>query len=49
MRMLRLILPILLPAGFLASAGPRAEPDSVLARYDLEAPAADRWELPRKL
>jgi uncharacterized protein YjiK len=49
MRMLRLILPILLSAGFLASAGPRAEPESVLARYDLEAPPGDRWELPRKL
>jgi uncharacterized protein YjiK len=49
MRKLRLIVPLLLSAGFLASAGPRAEPDSVLARYDLEAPPGDRWELPRKL
>jgi uncharacterized protein YjiK len=49
MRMLGLIIPILLSAGFLASAGSRAEPESVLARYDLEAPPGDRWELPRKL
>jgi uncharacterized protein YjiK len=49
MRMLGLIIPILLSAGFLASVGSRAEPESVLARYDLEAPPGDRWELPRKL
>jgi uncharacterized protein YjiK len=38
-----------LSAGLVPRGAPRAWSDSVLARYDLEAPPGDRWELPRAL
>lgn len=39
----------LLSAGFHPFAGPRGPHHSVLARYDVAGPPADRWELPKAL
>ena len=49
--MIRVVGWIALVASSLAagSAGARSAPGGLLARYDLAAPPADRWELPKEL
>lgn len=49
MRLPSLTLLTMVSTGFVASWGPRSRPDSVLARYALDARPGDRWELPRRL